>query len=265
MKNYTKDNLLSVDKEILKPGMLALQAGDTTFVLTSVCEKKEEVIVEKSPELYKCASVDTVNKTWAGYKAVLTDGFYSFEKTVTEGLTYGDAFTPVVGLIHDSACTMRINSLWRNAMYTAIKLQIDMVRNPGNGVQMSEFTLVDKEGNEIDWSSLPINSVTADSDNDSPSGEEPEKLLDGDINTKWFSWQFNEPSFVQINFNSDISFKDIAWYRWHTAGDSSGRDPVSWKVLLLNQQGEWEAVSEVIDYPVTESRKTLVGTWDFNL
>ena len=220
--------------------------------------------VGEATEYYKCASVDTVNKTWTGYKAVLTDGFYSFEETVTEGLTYGAAFTPVIGLIHDAACTMLITSVWGNAMYTAIKLQIDEVRNSGNGVQISEFTLVDKEDNEIDWSSLPINSVTADSGNDSPSGEEPEKLLDGNIDTKWFSWQFNAPSFVQINFNSDTSFKDISGYRWYTAGDSSGRDPVSWKVLLLNQQGEWVVVSEVIDYPVTESRKTLVGTWNFN-
>ena len=204
-------------------------------------------------------------KTWSGKKAILADdGTYSYDATVTEGLTYGAAFTPVIGFIYDPACTMLINRLWGNGMCTAIRFQVDKVKSSGSGVQLSEFILVDKEGNEIDWSSLPIDSVTADSGNNSPSGQEPEKLLDGNIDTKWFSWQFNAPSFAQINLNSDISVRDIAGYRWYTAEDSSGRDPVSWQVLLLNQQGEWEVASEVIDYPVTESRRTLVGTWDFN-
>ena len=50
-------------------------------------------------EFYKCASVDTENKTWTGYKAVLTDGVYSFEGTVTEGLSYS-VITPEVGKVY---------------------------------------------------------------------------------------------------------------------------------------------------------------------
>jgi hypothetical protein len=204
-------------------------------------------------------------KTWNGRKAMPNDdGTYSFDKNVTEGLSYGTAFTPAVGSIYNTDCTVWIKSLYAQALCTAIKLQIDRLKSSGSGVQMSEFILVDNDGNAIDWSSLPISSVTANAGNNSPSGQEPEKLLDGNIDTKWFSWQFGAPSFVQINFNSDTTIKDIAGYRWYTAEDSPGRDPVSWQVLLLNPQGEWEVVSEVEDHPVTESRRTLVGTWDFN-
>lgn len=39
-------------------------------------------------EYYKCASVDTANKTWTGYKLVLTDGIHVLETTPTENLSY---------------------------------------------------------------------------------------------------------------------------------------------------------------------------------
>ena len=60
-------------------------------------------------DYYKCASVDTVNKTWTGYKAVLTDGVYTFESTATTGLTYGAAYAPMVGIIYSTDCTVRCN------------------------------------------------------------------------------------------------------------------------------------------------------------
>lgn len=58
-------------------------------------------------EYYKCASVDTENKTWTGYKAVLTDGVYSFENTETTGLTYGERYTPAVGNVYDADCNVK--------------------------------------------------------------------------------------------------------------------------------------------------------------
>lgn len=52
-------------------------------------------------DFYKCASVDTVNHTWTGYKAVFnsTQGYYEFEQTATSGLTYS-VVTPVVGNVY---------------------------------------------------------------------------------------------------------------------------------------------------------------------
>lgn len=63
-------------------------------------------------EYYKCASVDTGNKTWTGYKAVTTDGIYSFEENATEGLTYGTAYTPKVDSIYNAAATIQVSELW---------------------------------------------------------------------------------------------------------------------------------------------------------
>ncbi|MBR7149705.1 MAG: LamG domain-containing protein [Oscillospiraceae bacterium] len=65
-----------------------------------------------SADFYKCASVDTTAKTWTGYKAVLTDGVYSFEDTVTEGLSYGNGYTPVVGGVYTDGCLVKVSYLW---------------------------------------------------------------------------------------------------------------------------------------------------------
>ena len=52
-----------------------------------------------SAEYYKCASVDTSTKTWTGYRAVLNEGVYTFENTVTSGLSY-TSVTPQAGKIY---------------------------------------------------------------------------------------------------------------------------------------------------------------------
>ena len=66
----------------------------------------------KGCDFYKCTSVDTVNKTWAGYKAVLTGGIYTFEETVTEGLPYGTAFTPAINKVYNADATIQVTKLW---------------------------------------------------------------------------------------------------------------------------------------------------------
>ena len=62
--------------------------------------------------VYKCAFVDTTAKTWTGYKALLTDGVYTFEETLTTGLTYGTAYTPAAGNIYDAEATLEVKRVW---------------------------------------------------------------------------------------------------------------------------------------------------------
>jgi hypothetical protein len=51
-------------------------------------------------------------KTWDGYKAVLTDGVYTFEGTLTTGLVYGDGFIPEVDKIYDADAKVIIANLF---------------------------------------------------------------------------------------------------------------------------------------------------------
>jgi hypothetical protein len=68
-------------------------------------------------DYYKCASVDTVNKTWTGYKAVLTDGVYTFEENATTGLEYSNGYIPVVGGIYDQNTTVKVTKLYDGSEY----------------------------------------------------------------------------------------------------------------------------------------------------
>jgi hypothetical protein len=45
----------------------------------------------------------------------LSDGVYTFEEEVTEGLTYGNAFTPAVGKIYNGDATVRVEKLFEGA------------------------------------------------------------------------------------------------------------------------------------------------------
>ena len=57
-------------------------------------------------EFYKCATVDSTNHTWTGYKAVLNqDGYYEYESAATAGLLYDTAkTTPVVDKAYSDGC-----------------------------------------------------------------------------------------------------------------------------------------------------------------
>lgn len=62
-------------------------------------------------EFYKCSSVDTANKSWSGYKAVLTEGVYTFEESITAGLSY-TAVTPVIERVYTADALCEIKSLY---------------------------------------------------------------------------------------------------------------------------------------------------------
>lgn len=73
--------------------------------------------VGEATEYYKCASVDSVNKTWTGYLAVCdADGVYTFEETTTTGLTYGTAYTPKQDGIYNADSTVQVSRLWDGSL-----------------------------------------------------------------------------------------------------------------------------------------------------
>ena len=100
MSNYTKENLIQIPVGAVPAGTLAMKVGDTVFTPGNI-----RISSGGSMDLYKCASVDKTNKTWTGYKAVLSDGLYSFEETLTESLVYGEMITPQVGTIYNEDAT----------------------------------------------------------------------------------------------------------------------------------------------------------------
>lgn len=106
MSSYTKENLIHIPPTAVPAGTLAIKVGNEIFT-------PGNIRITSGMEFYKCASVDTVNKTWTGYKAVLTDGVYTFDDTAIAGLTFGTAFIPAVGSIYNADATVAVSGLWQ--------------------------------------------------------------------------------------------------------------------------------------------------------
>ena len=70
-------------------------------------------------DFYKCATVDTANQTWTGYKAVFSGGVYSFESTATTGLTY-TVVTPEVGKTYSGDALVIVENLWQGVPITGL-------------------------------------------------------------------------------------------------------------------------------------------------
>lgn len=86
-----QNKLITIDKQSVPAGTPAIKLGNKVFPLF------------RDNSFYKCASVDTSNKTWTGYKAVLENGFYTItdeQKT----LEYG-SFIPEVGKVYPKEMT----------------------------------------------------------------------------------------------------------------------------------------------------------------
>lgn len=60
-----------------------------------------------SAKFYKCASVDTGNKTWTGYELVFTDGQYNLSSEITTGLNY-TSIIPVTDYIYSQNALIKV-------------------------------------------------------------------------------------------------------------------------------------------------------------
>lgn len=69
-------------------------------------------------DFYKCASVNTSDSTWSGYKAVITDGMITgYVTSVTSGLTYM-GIIPLIGRIYTEDAKIEItNDIPRNPVF----------------------------------------------------------------------------------------------------------------------------------------------------
>ena len=106
--------------------------------------------VSSSMKFYKCASVDTENKTWTGYELVLEDGVYIVSDTLTNDLAY-IGFTPVVGTTYNEDTTLTIGTLFSKSetlegCVFAANMQTTSATYNGETVNLDGITLADAPG-----------------------------------------------------------------------------------------------------------------------
>ena len=95
-------------------------------------------------------------------------------------------------------------------------------------IQVSEFDLINN-GNKVDYTNLTVTNPGGNS----PPNEEPPKIIDGDINTKWLD--FNIAPLV-FTFNGPVT---IDSYNFATANDALGRTPISWTFEGSSDGATW--------------------------
>lgn len=98
-----------------------------------------------SMDFYRCASVDTVSKTWAGYKATFENGYYTFSTELTSGLSFS-VITPEVWGIYTSDALVAVSSIYDGSDPTMVfyaPLAVSATANTGQKLTINgtvEFT-----------------------------------------------------------------------------------------------------------------------------
>lgn len=129
-----------------------------------------------------------------------------------------------------------------------------------SGYQLSEFHLM-LGGAKLNY---PEGTLATCPGKDA-GAEGPEKAIDGTVDTKFYVGFMTPIHPLIIQLPAAAAFDG---YRWYTANDATGRDPIVWTVDVSNDGVNWTTI-DTQNYTanqsaVTTSRKTLVGTWSLS-
>lgn len=92
---------------------------------------------------------------------------------------------------------------------------------------------------------------------DSPGSEGPDKANDDNVDSKWLDFNI-QPLILDFGVTTDVN-----GYRWATANDSEGRDPVSWRVDGSHDLAAWKVLDTRTGETVPTARKTYLADFSF--
>ena len=125
--------------------------------------------------------------------------------------------------------------------------------------QMSNF-IIRLNGSNISWN----NSAVASNPNGyTGGGEEAQKLLDNNVNTKWCDQKYlvnSEISYIYIDNREPVKFDS---YYYTTANDSPGRDPITWNLYVSKDNSNWNLIDSRSNEIITDTR--TASTQIFNI
>jgi|GEM_PF-2617807 len=140
-------------------------------------------------------------------------------------------------------------STYRYFRFTSLKLRNGAV---ANSIQLSEFRFSN--------GGIPVvPSAVANPGGDSPAGEEPANIIDGNDFSKWLD--FNRQPLI-FDFGGPTA---IDSYSLTNGNDAPERDPVRWVIEGSDDGSSWSLVDNVssFDFPVPAVRNTSFQTISF--
>lgn len=141
-----------------------------------------------------------------------------------------------------------------------LRWTITKLKGSTNICQMAELYLYDKDSNKLGW--ISGTTVNAPSQASYLSSEGPEKIIDGNVNTKFCLSNFNIYTTSGMPIVIEIpETVDFTSYSYVTANDSSERDPISWTLELSYDNETWFTVSEISGATITNNRLTETQKW----
>jgi hypothetical protein len=98
-----------------------------------------------------------------------------------------------------------------------------------------------------------------------PVSEEPWRIYDGNVNTKWLDLNFTTSGITTLIFDFGSNQKrSFSGYRWSTANDSQERDPKTWTISASNNNSNWTTLSNVSNFTSTTNRNTFNNPFLFS-
>lgn len=141
-----------------------------------------------------------------------------------------------------------------------LRWTITKLKGSTNICQMAELYLYDKDSNKLGW--ISGTTVNAPSQASYSSSEGPEKIIDGNVNTKFCLSNFNIYTTSGMPIVIEIpETVDFTSYSYVTANDSSERDPISWTLELSYDNETWFTVSEISGATITNNRLAETQKW----
>ncbi|MCX6875879.1 MAG: hypothetical protein NTW21_19020 [Verrucomicrobia bacterium] len=121
------------------------------------------------------------------------------------------------------------------------------LRNPGdNSVQLAEFQML--------FNGTRLGGASASNPGgNSPGDQSPLEGNDNNLDTKWLDFTKYTPLVLDFGVSTDAN-----GYRWATADDSDGRDPLSWRVEGSHDGTSWLVMDTVNGFATPTARKTYL-------
>ena len=145
--------------------------------------------------------------------------------------------------------------------FTYYRWQITSIRGGGGDghVQAAEFVF---QLNGVDQTAITGGATVSNPGGTSPAGEEPSKLVDNNLATKWLDHNFTTSGVASYVFQF-ASPQRFTGYRWATANDATWRDPASWTIAASNNGTTWITINTITNYVATSSRDTFNSATNF--